>query len=452
MVDSARDNRLVWGLVVLAVALALALLWVWNIGTALSGVEARFAGVPAAGAIAEIEQRQAAIETRLAEIPDLAPLQGDVAALKESVAGLDQRVTDGPWPGLDALVQRVDAVEAAVAGIPPADFSRIDTALTALRADIDGLRAQVGDLAPARLAALDGTVDGLAGTVETLSGTVATLGTRVDSLGVEVAAGETALQSRLDELATRLAGVPDVAPLETRLGLLSGDVETLKTDIAAVPTGDDIGALVRTETAALSAEIGQVGAALTTKAESAEVTALTQRLEALRTEVAALPGVDTAAFTSAVAGLRADLDALHARVEALPPAREIAALRTDLDRLAATPPAPRPPQLLERVYFPSSGTGVPEAELAKLAALAQRLAGQPLMLDLVGFSDSKGPAELNRALSLRRAAAVRLALIRAGVDRAAVTSVVGLGEDAPPVDAGDDTAEPGNRVVLIYGR
>ena len=40
----------------------------------------------------------------------------------------------------------------------------------------------------------------------------------------------------------------------------------------------------------------------------------------------------------------------------------------------------------------------------------------------------------------------------AGVDRAAVTSVVGLGEDAPPVDAGDDTAEPGNRVVLIYGR
>src|SRR5690606_235333 len=137
----------------------------------------------------------------------------------------------------------------------------------------------------------------------------------------------------------------------------------------------------------------------------------------LRTEVTALPSVDTGAFTASVAELRTDLDALNARVEALPPANDIATLRTDLDRVLTNPPPPRPPQLLERIYFPSSGTGIPEAELAKIEALAGRLAGEPLMLDLVGFSDSRGPAELNRTLSTRRAAAVRLALIGAGVDR-----------------------------------
>ena len=89
---------------------------------------------------------------------------------------------------------------------------------------------------------------------------------------------------------------------------------------------------------------------------------------------------------------------------------------------------------------------------AKIAAIAQRFASAPASLALVGFSDSQGPAELNRSLSLRRAAAVRIALLDAGVDPAAVTSVTGLGEDAPPVDSGDDTDEAGNRVVLIYGR
>ena len=136
---------------------------------------------------------------------------------------------------------------------------------------------------------------------------------------------------------------------------------------------------------------------------------------------------------------------------ALPAADEIATLRTDLAGIVDNPPAPRPPRILERIYFGQSSTSVADEEQAKIAAIAQRLASAPGALSLVGFSDSQGPAELNRSLSLRRAAAVRLALLDAGVDPAALTSVTGLGEDAPPIDAGDDADEAGNRVVLIYG-
>src|SRR6185312_2668383 len=102
-------------------------------------------------------------------------------------------------------------------------------------------------------------------------------------------------------------------------------------------------------------------------------------------------------------------------------------------------------------YFGSSDTSIAPSEQGKLQAIARRLAATPGPLALVGFSDSKGPAALNRNLSLRRAAAVRLALLGAGVDPSVVTSVTGLGEDAPPVATGDNSVEAGNRVVLIYG-
>ena len=209
---------------------------------------------------------------------------------------------------------------------------------------------------------------------------------------------------------------------------------------------------VRTQASDLANQVTDLSASLATRADSAEVAAIADQLATLSQQVAALPVTDNSVFETAVSALRTDLDTLAARVAALPPADELAALRTDIASFVDNPPPPQPPEVIERIYFGPSSTSVSEAEAAKLAQLAQRLAATPSTLSLVGFSDSQGPAELNRNLSLRRAAAVRLALLAAGVDSAAVTAVTGLGEDAPPIDAGDDADEAGNRVVLIYGR
>jgi outer membrane protein OmpA-like peptidoglycan-associated protein len=68
----------------------------------------------------------------------------------------------------------------------------------------------------------------------------------------------------------------------------------------------------------------------------------------------------------------------------------------------------------------------------------------------MGFSDTQGPAEFNRALSLKRASAVRKALLGDGIGTSLVTSISGLGEDGPPVDTHDNAPEQANRTVLIY--
>jgi outer membrane protein OmpA-like peptidoglycan-associated protein len=372
-------------------------------------------------------------------------------------------------------VARIAAVEASVTGIQPADLGPVQTELASLSSSVAALQTQIGDFDPARL-------DDLSGRIDTLTEEVAALGTPADDSGdsgVTVDLGP--LDTRLTDLETKVAAiaVPDIAPLEARLDTVAADLETLKTSIAAAATTQQVGtietrladlgtqvsesssgleavrtqaATLTTQAAALTTQVGELDAALATKADSAAVTALSGELDSLKQQVAALPATDSATFEADVTSRRSDLDALATRVAALPSEAVIAQLRSELTNLAANPPAARPPAVLERIYFGSSSTSVADEERAKIAAIAQRFASAPASLALVGFSDSQGPAELNRSLSLRRAAAVRIALLDAGVDPAAVTSVTGLGEDAPPVDSGDDTDEAGNRVVLIYGR
>ena len=68
-----------------------------------------------------------------------------------------------------------------------------------------------------------------------------------------------------------------------------------------------------------------------------------------------------------------------------------------------------------------------------------------------GHADRSGPETYNMALSLRRANAVRDALVQAGV-RASDISVVGLGESQPLVKTADGVRESQNRRVEIVIR
>ena len=65
-----------------------------------------------------------------------------------------------------------------------------------------------------------------------------------------------------------------------------------------------------------------------------------------------------------------------------------------------------------------------------------------------GHTDTSGPESYNMALSLRRANAVKDALVRDGVPAQAIT-VIGKGESQLLVQTGDNVREPQNRRVEI---
>jgi len=98
-----------------------------------------------------------------------------------------------------------------------------------------------------------------------------------------------------------------------------------------------------------------------------------------------------------------------------------------------------------RVYFAHDESGIDGAGLAALGTLAQALAADAtLSLLVTGHTDRSGPARYNVGLSLRRADAVRAALIAAGVAPSRI-QVAGRGESDPLVITADHVREPGNR-------
>jgi outer membrane protein OmpA-like peptidoglycan-associated protein len=419
MAEPVRDNRFLWGAVIFALLLAASLVWIWGIGNSLSTVdqrarqlEARLADTVSLDAVAALEARQAELEAAIAavQMPEMGPVQQQVDDLKTQLAELQTQFAGFTLPGLDEFAGRLDAIETSM----------------------QGLKTQVGDLAPQRVDDIAARVDALTqqvAAIETQDGSalatqVAALDGRVSNVEANVtdiaSALPEGLQGRLDELADRLAQVSvlDIAPVETRLDTAITDIETLKTGVAAAATNEQLGvvetrvaelgaqvsesgnglASVTSETTSLSTRIGELATTLSTKAGTAEVTSLSGELDALKAQIADLPPDDTSTFATDVATLRSDLDALAVQVAELPAATEIATLRDEFSKIVADPPSARPPQLIERIYFGSSSTSVDEDEVAKIQAVAQRLTTAPAALEIVGFSDSQGPAELNRSL------------------------------------------------------
>jgi OOP family OmpA-OmpF porin len=118
---------------------------------------------------------------------------------------------------------------------------------------------------------------------------------------------------------------------------------------------------------------------------------------------------------------------------------------------AAAPPPPPPPVQAPSfmVFFDWDRSNLsPQAlNTVKQAADAYKTKGNA-RITATGHTDRSGPESYNMALSLRRANAVKDALVRDGVPATAI-SVVGKGEADPLVPTADGVREPQNRRVVI---
>ena len=458
-----RNNGIVWGLILLGVLLLLGLIGGVQLNNSVAAVdqrskllEARVDEVANDAALTALQQRQDNLEAKIATLvsPDLGPLETAVAELRGGLDGLETRLANFTPAGLDTLTTRLDTLEAAVTAATPVDLGPVTASVEALRGDVATLSTQIGDLSPAaltalgtRLAAVEGDISAMAPATPVdlgpLNSEIAALGTRIDEIESRFAAisfpSLLPIEERIAALDAKVAALAptDLTPLEERVTVLDAKVA------AIVPV--DLGGL-EGEIAGIQTDLLALRGDLSTKADPADVAVVADQLTALGARIDALPTIDTGPLSTAIASLEAGLQGLQTQIA------DLGVLRSDVDGLKTNPPKAPPLSVLASIYFGAASTSPAGDELAKIAALAQRLGTNPGDLSIVGFSDSSGPAELNRSLSLRRAAAVRLALIKAGIPAAAVTSVSGLGEDAPPITTDDDTEEAQNRVVVIYGR
>src|SRR5216683_1550569 len=117
---------------------------------------------------------------------------------------------------------------------------------------------------------------------------------------------------------------------------------------------------------------------------------------------------------------------------------------------AAPPPPPAPvtpPSFM--VFFDWDRSNLSQQALVtiKQAADAFKAKGSA-RITATGHTDTSGPEAYNMALSLRRANAVKDALVREGVPPQAIT-VIGKGETQLLVPTGDGVREPQNRRVEI---
>ena len=118
--------------------------------------------------------------------------------------------------------------------------------------------------------------------------------------------------------------------------------------------------------------------------------------------------------------------------------------------IAAPPPPPpsvAPPSFMVFFDWDRSNLSQQALNTIKQAAAAFKSKGNA-RITATGHTDTSGPEAYNMALSLRRANAVKDALVREGVPAQAI-SVVGRGEQGLLVQTGDGVREPQNRRVEI---
>lgn len=103
------------------------------------------------------------------------------------------------------------------------------------------------------------------------------------------------------------------------------------------------------------------------------------------------------------------------------------------------------------IYFTTGSAEISPDGLEAIQEIANDAngAGQGAgMIEVIGYTDTAGPAEFNEQLSQRRAEAVAEELMAQGVSRDTIV-VEWHGEDQLPVPTDDGTHEPQNRRVSI---
>ena len=101
------------------------------------------------------------------------------------------------------------------------------------------------------------------------------------------------------------------------------------------------------------------------------------------------------------------------------------------------------------VFFDWDRSNLSQQALTTIGQAAQAFKTKgSARITATGHTDTSGPENYNMALSLRRANAVKDALVQNGVPATAI-AVVGRGESQPLVQTGDGVREPQNRRVEI---
>jgi outer membrane protein OmpA-like peptidoglycan-associated protein len=115
--------------------------------------------------------------------------------------------------------------------------------------------------------------------------------------------------------------------------------------------------------------------------------------------------------------------------------------------MAPPPPAPTTAQYIVFFDFDRANLTAQAMTTIRQAAAAAK-AGNKTRIGVTGHADRSGSDAYNMALSLRRANAVKDALVREGIPATGIT-VVGRGESQPLVPTADGVREPQNRRVEI---
>lgn len=140
------------------------------------------------------------------------------------------------------------------------------------------------------------------------------------------------------------------------------------------------------------------------------------------------------------------MDALEGMVKAQPPADIMAPVEP------MTVDASKPMEVKDAVYlvfFDFDKTGIlPAGENVLQAAVDEIKARSLTAVNVVGHADAAGTKPYNKRLSLKRANAVKSALVKMGVD-AKLIRVDHKGEDELMVPTPDGVREPANRRVQI---
>ena len=125
---------------------------------------------------------------------------------------------------------------------------------------------------------------------------------------------------------------------------------------------------------------------------------------------------------------------------------------TALEQLETPPALPEAPVIAPEVYivlFDFDKANIrPDGQQVVNQVLADAQAKGTPQISVTGHADRAGPADYNLALSLRRADAVRQALIAGGISADQIT-VSGRGEEEPAVPTPDGVREQANRRVEI---
>ena len=103
------------------------------------------------------------------------------------------------------------------------------------------------------------------------------------------------------------------------------------------------------------------------------------------------------------------------------------------------------------LYFSDGARLTPESEVRIKQALERAAARPGAEIFVTGHTDTTGPLEINDALSLERAKAIRQRLIASGF-KAELIEAIGRGKRELAVPTADEVAEPQNRRVEILVR